>query len=176
VPECTGAETTFHGNFGKAELWVADPSRPDAAAAIATWLLTHPQGHPLWSQYLLGGVTLRELEGFPPPQKQFPEATHEIFVVALDPSRGPYTVETLNRFGGADPLPYMIPINIAHQFAGSDEDCRKLTAAAAYGVTGGMLWPETSDSPMRIRADWEAGLNLTLEHIKTGGHDADTPT
>jgi hypothetical protein len=115
-------------------------------------------------------VRLRDgVPGFPPPRRQFPGATHELIVVALDPRHGPYTAGNLARFHDGS-LPYLTPGNIAHQMEGTDDDARTLAAYAAWGVTVGALLPETSDAPSLIRGEWKSSLVKTLAHIRGEAH------
>lgn len=172
MPEITGAETTFKGPCGRA-VSVPLPDVPEAAESLCTWLLTAPRYHPLWTQYLLPVVRLRDIDGFPPPTRKFDGATHELLVVALNPEHGPYTPENLLRYmtgEQAGGIPFLTPVNIAHQIEGSDDEARRLAAYAAWGVTAGALCPETSDAPTRIRAEWDTSLVKTLAHIRGEVH------
>lgn len=168
MTELTGRETEFDGAYGRAVAW-AVPDHPRAAETVCTWILTHPQGHPLWSQYLLLVVRLTDHPDFPPPKRQFPGATHELLVLALDPKSGPYAPETMDRFLDGT-LPYLTPVNIVHQIEGTDDEACKLAANVAWGVTVGALWPETADAPGRVRAEWKASLVKTLAHIRGEEH------
>lgn len=166
--DLTGHETQFDGDYGHARSWPLI-DHPAAAETVCQWLLTHPQGHPLWSQYLMAVVRLTDNPDFPPPSRQFPGATHELLLVALNPDKGPYTPDTMDRFIDTG-LPYLTPVNIAHQIEGTDDEARKLAAYAAFGVTVGALWPETADAPDRIRAQWKTSLVKTLAHIRSEEH------
>jgi hypothetical protein len=155
MAKLTGHETEFSGSYGSAAAWPV-PDHPSAAETVCSWILTHPQGHPLWTQYLLCVVRLRDdTPGFPPPHRQFQGSTHELLVVALNPDKGP---------------PFLTPVNIVHQIEGSDDEARLLAAYAAWGVTVGALWPETADAPDRVRADWKSSLVKTLAHIRGEEH------
>jgi hypothetical protein len=172
MAELAGTEERFDGPYGTAVTWPLGDG-PEWAETVCQWLLTAPQGHPLWSQYLMPVVRLRDEPGFPPPKRQFPGATHELLVVALSPEQGPYTPENMRRFCEGPQkgrLPYLTPINIAHQIEGTDEEARHLAACAAWGVTAGVLWPETADAPSRIRGEWKSSLVKTLAHIQGEAH------
>ena len=171
MPEFTGTEEEFVGRAGTSLRLPLDRSRKDYACTVASWLLTQSKAHPAWTQYSLCGVKLAWTPGFPPPRLQFPEATHEIVLVVLDPRAGTQTPETMRRYADTnDPeygkLPILTPINIAWQFEGTDEECEKLVAAAAWGVANGVLWPETGDAPTYIRNSWAGSLKLTLSHLR----------
>jgi hypothetical protein len=172
MPELNGTEAEFKGRYGRAHL-LAFPDTLEAAETVCSWLLTAPHAHPLWAQYHLGTVRLRDLEGWPPPRRQFPGATHELTVVALNPEYGPYTAENMRRFWDgemAGRMPYLTPVNIAHQIEASDEEARMLALYSAWGVTAGAVWPETADAPQRIRAEWDSVLVKTLAHIRGEVH------
>lgn len=166
----TGREQLLEGTWGRAEqLQIPDP--PLGSETVTHWLLTAPHGHPLWSQYLLAAVRLRDnIPGFPPPKRQFPGATHELLVVALDPSHGPYDREVMARYAQTQGLPYLTPVNIAEQFTAVDDEMLTLAASASYGVVNGVLWPETADSPDAVRAGWRTALAKTLAHIRGEPH------
>lgn len=166
--ELTGQETDFSGLYGSAAAWPT-PDHPSAAETVCSWILTHPQGHPLWSQYLLCVVRLTDNPDFPPPVRQFQGATHELLVVALNPDKGPYAPDNMDRFLDGT-LPFLTPVNIAHQIEGTDDEASMLATYAAWGVTVGALWPETADAPSRVRAQWKSSLVKTLAHIRGEEH------
>jgi hypothetical protein len=155
----------LEGPHGTAEA-VPVPDLPEAAETVCVWLLTAPHAHPLWSQYMLGVVRLRDLPGFPPPVRQFDGATHELNVVALDPEHGTLTVADMGRFMRVGGYPFLVPVNIAHQIEGTDEEALRLAELAAAAVVNGWLCPETGDAPERIRSDWKASLVKTLAHAR----------
>lgn len=160
----------FDGPYGSAER-LAVPDTEAAAETVCHWLLRAPQAHPLWAQYMMTCVRLRDLPGWPPPHRQFPEATHELFVVALNPEHGPYDAAKVAGYaeqGGG--LPFLTPVNIAEQFTAADGEMTALAAWAAWGVTVGALWPETADAPAKIRRLWSTSLAKTLAHIRGKPH------
>lgn len=159
----------IEGPHGRAEL-VPPGEGPEWAETVCTWLLTAPWAHPLWSQYMLAVVRLRDgVPGFPPPKRQFDGATHELIVVALNPEHGPFTVASVERFQRTG-MPYLTPLNIAHQIEGSDEEAAELAELAALAVVRAWLCPETADAPERVRANWKASLVRTLAHIRGEAH------
>jgi hypothetical protein len=160
----------LEGTHGTAEA-VPVPDIPQAEETLCTWLLTAPMAHPLWSQYMLCVVRLRDLPGFPPPHRQFDGATHELIVVALNPEYGTLTVKDMERFQrGAGGLPYLTPQNIAHQIEGTDEEASRLAEMSALAVVNGWLTPETADAPDLIRANWKASLIKSLAHDRGEAH------
>lgn len=169
MPEITGKETEFKGHYGRARL-IPLPDVLSGAETVSMWLLTAPQAHPVWTQYVLGCVRLRDLEGWPPPKRQFDGATHEITVVALNPEHGPATVAMMEEYCHSGRMPYLTPINIAHQIEGTDEEARILTAYAALGVVHGLLWPETSGTSEAVAEEWDGSLIKTLAHLRHEEH------
>jgi len=154
---------SHRGQYGRAvELEIPDT----APQATCQWLITAPAYHPLWSQYALGVVNLTvDLPHLPPAKLQFEGATHEFFVVALDPTGGPWT--EAQAIAGIRPL---LPVNIAVQFTATDDEMHALANLCARGVVTGLLNPETSDAPTVIRESWLTSLVKTLAHIRGEEH------
>lgn len=161
--------TPAEGAYGNAIL-LDCPDVPEASETVCSWLITSPYWHPAWSQYLLFVVRLRDnVPGFPAPRRQFPGATHELLVVALNPTDGPFGPDFMHRYkdGG---MPYLTPVNIAHQIEGTDDEASELAMLAAKGVVHGFLKPETGNGPDRIRAAWKSSLTRSLAHIRGEVH------
>lgn len=158
------------GPYGHADRWAFDPADPNDAASVAYWLITAPNFHPIWSQYVLGCVRLDDIEGFPPPHRKFHGATHELLLVALHPEHGPYDLAAMDRYALSGQLPFLTPVNIVEQFTATDAEIRELAWLAARGIVNGALNPETADAPARIRADWLSTLVKTLAHIRGEEH------
>lgn len=144
--------------------------RPLIAAHVVQWLLTAPQAHPWWSQYSLSVVRLGDYPGVPEPKLDFPGATHELLVVALQPDEGPFTVARMQEFQRDGRMPFLLPVNIAEQFEASDDEMLELASMCAMGVTQGALWPETGDAPDRVRRQWLGSMVRTLAHIRGEAH------
>lgn len=143
---------------------------PNNEETVCHWLITAPGYHPLWSQYLLAVVRLRDLEGWPPPKRQFPGATHELLVVTLNPEHGPYDETLPSKFAPGGNLPYLTPINVAEQIEGTDDEADKLAELGVWGIVNGALEPESSNGPERIRAAWKTSMVKTLAHIRGEVH------
>ena len=144
---------------------------PNGEETVCSWLITAPACHPLWSQYNLAVVRLRDgIPGFPPPVRQFDGATHEMLVITLNPEHGPYD-ENMARKYAAGNLPVLTPVNVAHQFEGTDDEAEQLAAWAAWGVVNGYLEPESSNGATRIRAGWKTSMVKTLAHIRGEVHE-----
>lgn len=169
--------STQEGPYGKAEA-IPIPDRPDAAETLCQWLITAPMYHPMWTQYLLFVVRLRDdIPGFPPPERQFVGATHEMMLFALNPD--PEDTGTpmrhtpkslLERIENNKGLPYLTPINIAQQHEATDEEMERVAELSAWAVIQGLMEPETSNGAERIREHWLTSATKTLAHIRGEEH------
>jgi hypothetical protein len=145
------------------------PDIPTAAETLAQWLIDAPCWHPVWSQYLIVAVRLRDgIPGFPAPTRRFPGATHEVIVGALDPGEGPHTAATLTRPDAG--LPILTPVNVAEQVQATDAEVLLLVRDLVFGTVHGLLNPETGDAPDLIREQWLASMVRTLAHIRGEVH------
>lgn len=126
---------------------------------VACWIVTAPVFHPLWPQYSVSVVSLREHPEAVPPKLHRPGMTHELCVLALNPEHGPYGNDTRT-----EDLRYLTPVNIAEQFTATDEIAARLCQLSVRAVCDGLVSPETADAPERIRAQWRHMLEATLDH------------
>lgn len=136
-------------------------------AQLATWIVTAPIWHPLWSQYMIAVVSLADLPDHAPAYLQFPEATHELLVIALNPDKGPYDAASIS---ASNPVSILEPLNIIEQFIATDEQAILICHGLAHGVCDGMLNPETSDAPARIRSYWAQAVSQSLDHFRDPAH------
>lgn len=143
----------------------------DKPAILDAFIITAPGWHPLWSQYLLALITLADLAdlpGTPPAVLDHPDNTHQIITMAMDPDRGPYTLD----HAAQRRLSYLRPGNIGAQFTATDQQALELLPLCAQAVISGHLNPETSDAPDRIRATWAQSIQQTLDHDRDRHHGA----
>jgi len=138
----------------------------DHPAILAAWLITAPVWHPLWSQYMLAVITLADTPGVPPAVKDHPDNTHELAVLAMNPDRGPYTIDSF----AAKTVGYLTPGNIAERFTATDEQAVQLAEMCVWGALEGLLPLETADAPERIRAAWRQSIHRTLDHARDPHH------
>lgn len=160
----TTPPTTLTGPYGRAE-HSPPASYPEAPATLTFWLITSPRWHPAWSQYALCVVSLADIPGVPTPVRLRPKVTHELLVLAADPTHGPYTANRISR------LQWLTPVNIANQFTATDEEAIHIARLCAQAVLDGRLNPETGDAPATIRMDWAQAIRDTLAHP----HHTQTP-
>ncbi|MEU2992568.1 hypothetical protein ABZ772_19770 [Streptomyces griseoincarnatus] len=154
------------GPYGTARRIPPANYRDSAPAGVDGWIITAPHA-PLWSQYMLDVISLADFRGIPQATKRFPDATHELHVVALDPDRGPYDATTVGPPGS---LPFLTPVNIAEQIITTDDQARRLAQLCAKAVVDGVLTPETADAPDRIRTQWRTSIRQTLDHARDPHH------
>jgi hypothetical protein len=168
---------TYNGPCGSIYEQPPMPARegmPQQDACLTSWLLLAPPAHPLWPHYVLFCAHLRDIEGqITPPQLRFPNASHEIDLLALNPDMGPWTQETfLQKM--TDPTRtkgvFLTPLNASVQIAdATDSQAIELTRAFARALVDGFV-PIEPDDWRNGRQRWEDAAVQTLEHIKFGGH------
>ena len=170
MPDFTGLEESFEGEYGWAKLVKIPADARNAEVNLNGWLLFAPYAHPMWAFHLMYVIQLRNSDGVQPAKRAFPEATHEIGVLALYPEEQPYTVEQLeNRMRSKrKPLPYLSPPDVVVQLQCTDDEARKLASAAAWGCCYGHLIPDSDG-----QSAWTPVLLNTLQHVRTGGHAHD---
>src|ERR1700675_2115866 len=88
---------------------VKDRPNPHTIASMDRWTLHLPGQHPFWADYMLSGSSLADFPGVTPAHKQFPEATHEILVAAIDPD---FPKENLDQGGVQilEPLTHVVQV------------------------------------------------------------------
>lgn len=112
----------IEGVYGRA--WKQDfesfkrrnPGLP-ADSSVCGWIVSAPWAYPLRSCYMIACVSLKDSPGLQPAKVMLPGATHEVFVVALDPEQ--------KRIPLNDSPKMLRPVNFAGQWvAASDDDAR----------------------------------------------------
>lgn len=163
------------GPFGVAQ--EMDPTGPGCEATVFHWLVSAPPFHPMWSQYIVSAVDLTtQLPKLPPVIIDFKGATHEVLILALDPTESTsWTPEALREFATeGNPkyghLPYLTPVNIHQQVTATDDELLRLAPFLMEAIVKRGLTPETSDAPDKVREMWREALEQGLEHMR-GEHD-----
>jgi hypothetical protein len=154
------------GKYGRADL-VPRENFPDAPAQLVSWIVTAPGWHPLWSQYMIAVVSLADFPDCEPAKLQYPEATHELMVIALNPDHGPYRAETTTT---GNPVRYLLPYNIIEQFTTTDERAVEICHGLTHAVVDGVLCPEMIESSSRVRDSWTQAISRTLDHYIDPSH------
>jgi hypothetical protein len=139
-------------------------TNPAWAATIDQFYVHRPDVHPWWHSYVMTVIHLRDIPGTQPPTKGFPEATHELTVMALDP-RFPFP--SPNESGAYRHLT-PININVHVQLTTKDPDASaaRLLELTAKAVVTGTLNPDTDG-----RAAWGPVVRGTVKHMNEGVHD-----
>lgn len=158
------------GEGWKCEIEASDLLTKDSEGSVSTWLLNCPGQSPAWSNYVIGCVHLRPIEGVKPAKLRFPEATHEIFLAAIDPGikdlRPTNMLEKFHAYHkdtkhGA----YLSPLNYVHQWGGlTDAQAATLTDVMAIAIVNGILPAEPSLSGGDY---WTKFLDFEVDYIKS---------
>lgn len=147
VPHAYAEPPTTEGATGAA--WeVPNPTaevlaiRPDWTGCLGTWVV-HPAVTPMpWHHYVVSVIHLRPIPGVRPAHIRRPGATHEMIIVALDPSAAPMPLTPMT-----DPDAYagshLSPPNLTHQLVGAtDEQARWLLRTLVDAIVGKGINPE----------------------------------
>lgn len=166
--------TVLTGPAGTATLLDLPEGMPGVDTTLCWWLLEGPW-HPLWQQFILSVVRLCDIDGRPPAVLHFPGATHEVAVFALTPPEGGtfgaparHPLDVIQSQGLS--LGYLTPVEVVHQFTGTDDELTQVTALAAQAVVDGVLTPSTDDARERLREAWLSAYVKTLAHMRGEEH------
>lgn len=132
-------------------------------ACLATWLIEQPGVHAFWTRWFVTLIHLRDIPGVQPAHMQFPTASHEVVIHALDPEHYPKH-EALP--GPVEQWGLMDPADLVHQFeVRSDAEAIRLVELLARAFCDGYL---AADSDFRTRnAD---AIDQTAKHFRDGRH------
>ena len=163
----------YAGPRGFAEHLDIDPDLPGSETTVTWWLLTGPW-HPVWPQFVLSVLHLRDQAGMPPARLHFPGATHELLVVALNPGKGRratvHAPETLTQGGFRAVGGHLEPVDVVHQFTATDDEMTQLAELCARGCADGLLTPSTDDARAYYREQWLSACVRTLAHMRGEEH------
>lgn len=147
------APPAIEGPHGRA--WMCDIHAQrrvlDVAAendgTVAHWIVEAPWAHPLWHSYSIMLVHLRPMPRGNKTLIYLAGATHEMWVMAIDPNAD--RNEIMRRSVAGE---WLTPKNFAAQFiADSDDGAQDRIAAAAHAICEGMLSPDTD-----FQSEWKA--------------------
>lgn len=137
----------------------AEPITKDHEAGIGLYLLFCPGAHLMWSYWVIAVYHLRDLEGFTPANKRFPEATHEIMFGALSPDVNPL-VEEPHKWLHIQPYDLIKQIEVP-----TDTDALGIVQMCIKKIMTGKVSPDQD-----FRRYWEQSIDLTAVHIRQGLH------
>lgn len=131
---------------------------PRQSVTLPCWIAHAPYAHPIWSNYAVMCVALRESPGVPKPVINMPGATHEIMVFALDPNFVP----------AVDDFPkFLQPVNFAAQFIEPDDlSATVRVQQAVQDIIDGTLSPDTDFR-------WMWAQRFSRSSFKPGALDPD---
>ncbi len=118
--------------------------RPDLAredSTLAHWVVEAPWAHPAWHSYAIVLIHLRPIPGGREPVFHMREATHEMWVIALDPET---TRQDLIDGRKLPKSPYLSPVNFAAQFIElEDHLAEERIRSTVEQIVLGKLSPDT---------------------------------
>lgn len=169
----------FRGAWASAHELPSMPPRegmPEQVATLSHWFVHAPAAHPLWPQYLFFCVHLRDVEGQSrPPFRRWPDASHELLLLALNPELGPWAPETFaeKMLAPRAVSAWLSPPNVVEQLrAATDPQAVELTVLLAHALVDGHV-PIEPDDVRNGRARWREVIDSTMQHIRLGGHPCD---
>jgi hypothetical protein len=119
-----------HGKAWKCALPAHPEGKKDWTATLEIYLLDLPNHHPAWEYYIISLITLKNIAGVADAKKDFPEATHEVLILALDP--GTPEDPILPEPEKPQDFKWLMPANfVAQTPIGDDELAKKLLRAYA---------------------------------------------
>lgn len=131
----------IEGPMGSAEPVTMRRARKDQDATVAAWLIESRRTGLPWWQFGVSVASLAPMDGVPPAHKWFPEATHELIVLAYDP-KTPSTPDNLG--------PFLQPASYAAQFVTTDENARELVPQLVRLAVDGRLHLEPKPTASTI--------------------------
>ena len=151
-------EPTFQGKAGRA--WRLETHAQPAN--LESYLVHRPGSHPFWCCYLFAVVHLRDDGVSDPAKKKFPEATHELQILSINPEY----MKTPQPGVPIGELRLLTPPDLVYQFQGTDDEAERLLTDFVKVIVARLdVSPDVDFRPY-----WERTLAKTLEHYRTGGH------
>lgn len=115
-------------------------------ACLRHWVIEVPAAHPFWHSYSLVLIHLRPMPNFPPPEIYFQDATHEMWLIALDPDKDRNQLLANGIVKGH----WLHPVNFAAQFIEiTDDEAMKRIENTIQLICDGKLNPDTD-----AREEW----------------------
>lgn len=137
-------------------------AKPDWQASLATWFLNCPGQSAAWDRYVLYVIHLRPIPGVKPAVIRVPGATHEILLIALDPTRRPQPSKPQT-------WRFLRPINVEEQvILPNDDAARELGRLSARAVLAEILPAEPAQSG--AVEPWRTSLIRTSAHLRGEEH------
>lgn len=133
-------------------------------APIDTWYVNGPYNL-FWHWWMVSTISLADIPGIPPANKQYPEAEYEFTIYSID---GTPNIKALDK-GDVDNRGFksiLQPADVTFHFHGvTDEQAKTITEHAVRAICDGI----SCDSGNREW--WKTSLARTVEHYVLGVHE-----
>ena len=133
-------------------------------ATLRNWYVNGPY-HPFWSWWMVAVISLADIEGLPPANKQFPEAEYEFAIYSI---KGIPDIDALDR-GDVENRGFEAilspPDVVFHFHKVTDDQAKKICDAAIKHIVAG----QSCDSD--YRSHWMEVMSKTVEHYVLGVHE-----
>ena len=147
----------------KLELPPPDDRPVSTWACLAVYRIWQPTHHPHWQWYQLSVVHLRDHPDLPPADFQYPGATHEIQVCAVDPD---HNEAMRDRVYDPDVVYILMPPNVAIQITSPDDAAPVTITDWIYRTSNTWFWePSGIGGAM---AEWRRKIAWAIQQIKIG--------
>jgi hypothetical protein len=163
-------DPVYEGVNGRAYEGTLPPDRPPVDTTVESWIIHAPRIHPWWTWYALHVVSLSDVPGVPAANKHFPDASHEIMLLALQSPPANDNVPDPEDFHTWKP--YMPPNAVVQVKSMTDAQAAEVCKLAARGLVDGALPFEPSDY-LGGHDLWTQSISMTAEHVRTGVHSED---
>jgi hypothetical protein len=129
----------------------------------------HGPYHPLWSWWQVSVITLEDVPGFPPANKQYPEAQWEFSVTSLNAGPGcdrkTVDIDAIERGDRKATPGFLTPQDVVVQFhAVTRDQAAQVCEHAVDAIVAG----QSCDSDHRQW--WQGAVTKTVEHYVLGVH------
>jgi len=153
------SEPIITGLCGKGWEIQAEPDTIAQSATLKCWFLDLPGAHPFWHCYMLSVVSLRDILGVPPAQKQYPDAEYEMHLIALNPELKPNPSDLKT-------ITHLYPPNYVSQFHElTDSEAITLGLTMAQGLVDGKLIAEPQ-GVVGARSWWDENIRRIVQTLK----------
>lgn len=131
-------------------------------ASIRQWFIKGPY-HPFWHWWMVSVIDLKDHEGMPPANKQYPEAEYEFIIMSLD---GEVNIDACDKGKPENRgFTYLQPPDVVFHFHGvTPEQASEICDSAVSLIVNG----QSCDSD--FREYWKSMLARTVEHYILGVH------
>lgn len=158
---------TFKDNFGQAWrlrlLPIGERGRPDKDATVGVFLVQAPYAHPIWSYWVVSIIHLRDIVGVKKAHLQFPEATHELAIVALNPEEQLPSLDITVNWK----IHRLTPTDVIEQFkVSNDAIADQILELSIMRIIDGTISPDED-----WRAVWKVCIEMTAEHFNNNLHN-----